>query len=80
MSRYQAVTIDADIPIPRAGSRWRMGGLPLAQMKVGNSFLVPLDMPRNTLGGILSKYGKETKTKFITRMTEDRQIRCWRTK
>jgi hypothetical protein len=67
--------IDKDLPIPQTRS---LKKYPFQHMAVGDSFLMPEGMKRQTLSVAAKRYGDKHKMKFVTRMTEDKQIRCWR--
>ena len=64
--------IDKNVPLPQ---KW-----PFSDMKVGDSFLVPDDIHRSTVTVAASRYGAKHKMRFTVRLTEDRKLRCWRTK
>ena len=64
--------IDKNVPLPQ---KW-----PFQDMKVGDSFLVPDDVQRTTVSIAAMRYGIKHKMKFTVRLTEDRKLRCWRTK
>jgi len=62
--------IDSNVPLP---TRY-----PFAQMKVGDSFLVPSDVTREAVAVAASRYGKAHNMRFSTRKLKDGSFRCWR--
>lgn len=86
--------ITSNVPIPpkKSGRHGRAGHYPFPQMKVGDSFLIPLAEAEaeggakkvsKRLAGAAYCWGhnRQTKTiraKFVIRVVED-GVRCWRT-
>ena len=62
--------VESNIPIP--------GKYPFAQMQVGDSFLVPQDVKRQTVNVAALRYGRTSGKRFTVRMTPE-GYRCWRT-
>ena len=63
------IKIESGIPMPAK--------FPFAEMKVGDSFLVPDGTNRSTVAVYANRHGKKTGTKFTLRRTPE-GIRCWR--
>jgi len=67
--------IEKNIPFPRSGSMY-----PIAEMEVGDSFLVEDIDKRSSVVTTICRFRKEQPDrKFTTRKVED-GYRCWRTK
>lgn len=64
--------IEKGIPHPR--SRF-----PFQEMEVGDSFLIPQEVPRMTVCVAAHRFGKDKGLKFSVRMTPE-GYRCWRIK
>ena len=62
--------IDSNVPLP---TRY-----PFAEMKVGDSFLVPSDVTRQAVAVAATRYGRKHNMKFSTRQLKDGGFRCWR--
>ena len=50
---------------------------PFAEMKVGDSFEVPSDIKRATVGVAAMRYGKKFNAKFTVRILNG-NLHCWR--
>jgi len=63
------IKIESHIPFPAK--------FPFAEMKVGDSFLVPVGTHKNTVAVYATRYARKTGTKFTVRKTPE-GYRCWR--
>ena len=63
------IKIESGIPFP--------AHIPFADMKVGDSFLVPEGISKSTVAVYANRYAKKTGTKFTVRKTPE-GYRCWR--
>ena len=63
------IKIESGIPMPAK--------FPFAEMKVGDSFLVPEGMNKSTVAVYANRHAKKTGTKFTVRKTAE-GYRCWR--
>ena len=63
------IKIESGIPMPAK--------FPFAEMKVGDSFLIPAGVNKGTVAVYANRYAKKTGTKFTTRKTPE-GYRCWR--
>ena len=62
--------IDKGVPMPMR--------YPFADMQVGDSFAVPQDISRSTIGVAARRYVDKHGGKFTVRQMPDRSLRCWR--
>lgn len=62
--------VEPNIPIPKR--------YPFAQMKPGDSFVIPNEIARNTVSVAAMRYGRAHGCRFTTRTMPDGTIRCWR--
>lgn len=63
------IVIEKGIPIPNK--------FPFKDMEVGDSFLIPENIPRTTVQVAAARYGKPLGKLFTIRKTPD-GARCWR--
>lgn len=63
------IKIEPGIPMPAK--------FPFAEMKVGDSFLVPAKASKNTVAVYATRHARKTGTKFTVRKTPE-GYRCWR--
>lgn len=61
--------IDKNVPLPKR--------YPFADMQVGDSFLVPAHIKRQSVSVAAKRYGERHGMKFTTRLTPERDLRCW---
>lgn len=61
--------IDKAIPIPRF--------YPFEQMEVGDSFVLPHEK-RNAAQMAMRRFSKQTNRKFVMRVMDSGELRCWR--
>lgn len=61
--------IDKNIPIPRF--------YPFEKMEVGDSFVVPTKKRGGTQVA-MNRFAKKTNRKFVMRVMESGELRCWR--
>lgn len=65
------IKVESDRPIP--------GKYPFDQMKVGDSFVIPDVMNRNTVTVAAWRYGKKMGMKFsVKRLPDGKGYACWR--
>ena len=64
-----SIKIESGIPMPAK--------FPFAEMKVGDSFLVPEGTSKNVVGVYARRHAIKTGTKFTIRKTPE-GYRCWR--
>ena len=62
--------VDKNIPLPRK--------FPFADMKVGDSFAVPVDIKRPAVTVAAMRFGRKHGMKFTVRQVADKTFRCWR--
>lgn len=62
--------VEPNIPIPKR--------YPFAQMKPGDSFVIPKHVQRGTVLVAAMRYGRAHGCRFITRTMPDGSVRCWR--
>jgi hypothetical protein len=78
--------IDRDIPLPRRiAKRVRIGSLPLSDMKVGDSFHIPLETTEPELKRILhslrvrlGRFAQKNPNFKFSSSRDDKGIRVWR--
>lgn len=74
--------IEKGVPLPEPPQRGRKGSkYPLADMQVGDSFLVPTMKPeerRQSLYQLVNTKGRAMGRKFVVRVA-DKGVRVWRT-
>jgi hypothetical protein len=63
--------VDSGIPVPAKG-------VPLNQLEVGESFVVPIDK-RRSVATVASRVKRETGKKFTIRKIDNDNVRVWRT-
>lgn len=66
------IKIDKDIPLPPRGRR-----LPLDQLDIGDSFLIPAGMSHAYVRQLIQNAQKRLSRNFSLRRTKD-GYRCWR--
>ena len=64
--------VEKHIPIPMK--------YPFDQMELGDSFLIPQTVKRQTVSIAALRYGNKHGMKFTTRKMSDGSYRCWRIK
>ena len=62
--------VEKNVPIPNR--------YPFDEMQVGDSFVVPPKIARNTVSVAASRYGEKHQMKFTVRRMDDKTLRCWR--
>lgn len=62
--------IESNIPVPTK--------FPFGQMKVNDSFAVPVKVKRPAIAVAAMRYGKKHGMKFTVRQMPDKTLRCWR--
>jgi hypothetical protein len=51
---------------------------PFDEMQIGDSFIVPPELSRNTVSVAAGRYGDKHQMKFTVRRMDDKTLRCWR--
>ena len=64
------IKVESNIPLPIK--------YPFANMRMGDSFLLPEGVNRIAVAVAASRYGRSNNKKFTVRKTKD-GFRCWRT-
>lgn len=72
------IKIEKAIPIPVGKARGRKPKYPFGEMKVGDSFQVPLSNGRTVVNSAQA-YGFRNNMKFVSRQT-GKMLRIWRSK
>ncbi len=76
-----SLNIEAGIPIPphgAAGVPKRPRDYPFAQMRIGDSFLVPEGEPPRRVAVAASTDSKTSRRRYAIRTMADGRVRCWR--
>ncbi len=72
-----AIEVERGIAMPvRAGSANQK--YPLAELQIGDSFLLPVGTLRENVSGSISYAAMKLGRKFITRTVEGGRVRVWR--
>lgn len=64
------IKVEPNIPLPNK--------YPFSQMKVGDSFAVPVGILRSTVTISAMRYSRKYGGKFTVRQMPDKTLRCWR--
>lgn len=70
MKQIGVYQIDSGVPVPGTKA-------PLDQLKVGESFVIPIDR-RRSVATVASRMKHETGKSFTIRKIDDENIRIWR--
>lgn len=71
------INIDKNIPVPEGRKKGRRVAYPFEQMEVGDSFVIP-DGEREKCRMAAYAWGKRRNLRFVVRLDDDGDVRCWR--
>ena len=70
--------IEKNVPVPKTHPTIRASRYPFKQMKVGESFAVPVGENAKSVAGAAYAFGKKNGQKFCYRKQENGAYRVWR--